>query len=134
MDRAAWQVSARLFNVKAAAEGGCPSCWVLKEVIEKLSEGCIDLNNAALDVDLVYHRGSVLRAWVSRIKRDEEDEEGIFLPESTERFVSDLLLSCELYTLPGKPSNDEDSEEVGVGAKTNTRGRKPYVLGMVVIH
>ena len=103
MDRAAWQVSARLPDVKAAAERGCPSCWVLKKAIERASEGRIDLSKAELDVGLVYHPGSVLRAWVSRIKREEEDEgESMFFPVSTERVVSDYLLTCELYTLPGK--------------------------------
>ncbi|KAM5517208.1 het domain-containing protein [Fusarium oxysporum f. sp. phaseoli] len=100
IDYASWQISVYLPDIPGTVARGCPSCFLLQEILTKLTKGALDCNDPELWLDIVFCKGNVLR--MKLIRGSPPDDFDMFSSGggSTD---GDLLESFEIYTMPGSP-------------------------------
>ncbi|KAF9772597.1 hypothetical protein IL306_009687 [Fusarium sp. DS 682] len=97
IDYASWQISVYLPDVPGTVARGCPSCFLLQELLMKLTQGAVDCNDPELWLDIVFCKGNALR--MKLIRGSPPDDFDMFSSGggSTD---GDVIESYEIYTLP----------------------------------
>jgi hypothetical protein len=104
-DYASWQFLASSTDMKARAEKGCSSCWILLNGVERLSdESPPELKieyGQDFEAEIIFCKGNVLRVQVYRMEEVAMADSMLGFMDAKGRSGPAIML-CEFYTLPGK--------------------------------
>jgi hypothetical protein len=104
-DYTSWQLLASSTDMKARAEKGCSSCWILLNGVERLSdESPPELkieHGQDFEAEIIFCKGNVLRVQVYPIEEAAMADSMLGFMDARGRTEPAIML-CEFYTLPGK--------------------------------
>ena len=131
IDYASWQVSASSTDMKARAEEGCSSCWILLNGIRRLSDESppelkikYELN---FEAEIVFCKGDVLRVLVYRMEEAAMADSMLGFMDAQGR-TEPAIMFCEFYTLPSKSISFNLHLKAGLAIESMIRRPVLFVL------